>query len=108
MGWKLKRVDLCGKHQIKPNQEIDLCLQLEKECRAAIHGVVKFPCGKPVKNAVVKLFKKNGKCDLEPITFTFTDECGQFLFGVESNVDYTIKVFFYRPEKEEKCEYETD
>ena len=44
----------------------------------------------PVANAVVKLFKKrklNDTCDLIPVTFAFTDECGQFLFGVESCVD---------------------
>lgn len=134
MGWKLSRIDLTGCHQIKPNEEIDLCIELEKECRAAIHGVVKFPNGKPVEGAVVKLFKKNKEkcekkyedkcedkherecdkfekdydkgydkydkdCDLIPVTFTFTDECGQFLFGVESEKDYVIKVFFYKPEK---------
>lgn len=58
-----------------------------------------------MKGAVVKLFmKKHPKdccdtCDMEPITFAFTDDCGQFLFGVESEKDYIIKVFYYRPEK---------
>ena len=146
MGWKLSRIDLTGCHQIKPNEEIDLCIELEKENRAAIHGVVKFPNGKPVEGAVVKLFKKkreyktydmkpekknddkydkkyddkyddkyedkyeydkfdkcfDKECELIPITFTFTDECGQFLFGVESEKDYVIKVFFYKPEKFDK------
>lgn len=134
MGWKLTRIDLTGKDQIKPNEEIDLCVVLEKEDRAAIHGVVKFPNGKPVEGAVVKLFKlkreyktyemKNEKkfddkcddryekeydkchekeCELIPVTFTFTDECGQFLFGVESEKDYVIKVFFFKPEKFPRC-----
>lgn len=104
MGWKLYRKELCGCEQIKPNEEKDICIILEKESRAAIHGVVKFPSGKPVKNAVVKLFKKKRSkdccdtCDLIPITFTFTDECGQFLFGVDSEIDYIIKVFYYKPE----------
>ena len=69
---------------------------------AAIHGIVKFPSGKPVCGAVVKLFlaKKCEKnhCELIPVTFAFTDECGQFLFGVESEKDYVIKVFFFKPE----------
>lgn len=95
MGWKLKRCDLSGDNQIKPNEEKDLVLVLRPEKRAAIHGVVKFPNGEPVEGAVVKLFKKKGKCDLIPITFAFTDECGQFLFGVKSEKDYVIKVFFY-------------
>lgn len=101
MGWKLKRIDLSGKEQIKPNEEKDLCIELEKETRAAIHGIVKFPNGKPVHNAVVKLFIKKDcdPCKLIPVTFAFTDECGQFLFGVESCKDYVIKVFFFKPEK---------
>ncbi len=105
MGWKLERIELCGCDQLKPNEEKDICLVLQEEKRAAIHGVVKFPNGKPVKGAVVKLFKKKDlkdcceTCDLIPITFTFTDECGQFLFGVDSEVDYVIKVFFYKPER---------
>jgi hypothetical protein len=110
LGWKLEKLELSGCDQIKPNEEKDVCLVLEEEKRAVIHGIVKFPSGKPVKNAAVKLFKKVKKdykdlekghedCELIPITFTFTDECGQFLFGVESEEDYVIKVFFYKPEK---------
>lgn len=111
MGWKLKRIDLCGKEQIKPNEEKDLCIVLEKENRAAIHGVVKFPNGKFVKDAVVKLFIKDecNPCNLIPVTFTFTDECGQFLFGVDSCKDYVIKVFFFTPEKSEPpCDHKKD
>ena len=104
MGYKLKKVEICSGPgcapggQIKPNEERDLIIELEEETRGAIHGVVRFPGGGPVKNALVKLFLKKGKCDFEPITFVFTDECGQFLFGVDSGKDYVIKVFFYVPE----------
>lgn len=116
MGWKLSRVEVC---KLEPNEEKDLCIVLKEEKRAAIHGEVKFPWGKPVEGAIVKLFKvkekkdskdcKDGyaECDLEPITFAFTDECGQFLFGVDSYVEYVIKVFFYEPEcpkDKEKCD----
>lgn len=98
MGWKLKRIELAGKWKLKPNEERDITICLEEENRAAIHGVVKFPDGCPVKDAVVKLFERESKCKLKPITFAFTDECGQFLFGVDSCKDYVIKVFFYHPE----------
>ncbi len=96
MGWKLKAIEF----KLEPNEEKDVCIFLDPEKRAAIHGVVKFPNGIPVQNAVVKLFKKVSKkdCDLEPVTFAFTDKCGQFLFGVESRVEYVVKVFFYKPE----------
>lgn len=100
MGWKLARIDLDGKKQLKPNEERDIEIKLRPETRAAIHGIVKFPNGMPVCGAVVKLFEKcgNDHCDLKPITFAFTDECGQFLFGVPSGVDFVIKVFFFVPE----------
>lgn len=94
MGYKLKEQEV----RLAPNEEKDLCLDLVHENRAAIHGVVRFPDRKPVKDAVVKLFIKKDCCDLIPVTFTFTDKCGQFLFGVDSCVNYVIKVFYYQPE----------
>jgi hypothetical protein len=100
MGWKLKMIEgikLC------PNEERELPIVLQPETRAAIHGVVKFPDGKPVKNAVVKLFRKKSgcePCELIPVTFSFTDECGQFLFGVPSGVEFVVKVFFFKSEHE--------
>jgi hypothetical protein len=105
MGWKLCRVDLDGEDKLRPNEEKDICIVLAPENRAVIHGVVKFPNGMPAKNAVVKLFKKKGcdPCDLEPVTFAFTDCCGQFMFGVCSGIDYVVKVFFYIPEKKTPC-----
>ena len=104
MGWKLHRTELSGHDCLKPNEERDLSITLRPENRAAIHGVVRFPNGKPAKNAVVKLFKKkcDDPCDLVPITFAFTDHCGQFLFGVPSGIEFVIKVFFYKPEKPHK------
>lgn len=98
MGWKLKVAHV----NLKPNEEKELELVLVPEKRAAIHGVVKFPDGTPVKNALVKLFKKEeckNPCDLIPITFSFTDECGQFLFGVPADMEFVVKVFFFKPEK---------
>ncbi len=58
---------------------------------------------------MVKLFKTKDCCDCDviPVTFAFTDECGQFLFGVDSGVDYLVKVFFYKPEKQE-CKDDCD
>ena len=96
MGWKLNKIDV----KLEPCEEREVEFILMPEKRAAIHGVVKFPDGTPVKNAVVKLFKRKGcdSCDLIPITFAFTDECGQFLFGVPACIEFVIKVFFYKPE----------
>lgn len=99
MGWKLKKYEF----KLDPNEEKDILLVLNPENRAAIHGVVKFPDGKPVCNALVKLFKKThcNPCDLVPVTFAYTDECGQFLFGVDSHIEYLIKVFYYKSEEKD-------
>ena len=56
--WKLAVIDDL---KLRPYEEKDLCIVLKPEKKAAIHGVVKFPDGKPVKNAVVKLFKKKDR-----------------------------------------------
>lgn len=106
MGYKLNRVEL----KLNENEEKDITIVLKPEKRAAIHGVVRFPDGTPVKNALVKLFAKKGcdPCELVPITFAFTDDCGQFLFGVDSNIEFVIKVFYYVREKTQKCDIKKD
>jgi len=99
MNWKLYGKDL----YLDEGETRDLNVVLERETRAAIHGIVRFPNGIPVRNALVKLFRKNdyNPYDLTPVTYAFTDDYGHFMFGVESRADYVIKVFHYRPEGKE-------
>lgn len=80
------------------NEQIEAVIKVPEENRSAIHGVVLDCRNKPVKNAVVKLLiikdpsKPNTIC---PITHTFTDEFGQFLFGpLCPNKCYIVKVWF--------------
>jgi len=87
------------------NEQIEAVIKVPKEPRSVIHGIVKDYHNRVVKDAVVKLFKTehhhhpkgehhHHNCDLEPITHTFTDECGQFLFGpLDPNIKYVIKVW---------------
>lgn len=92
MGYKLVKFNVCPKE----NEQIDAIVKVPKEPRSVIHGVVLDECNKPRKDAVVKLFKECKKeyTSLEPITHTFTDENGQFLFGpLCPNVNYVIKVW---------------
>lgn len=80
------------------NEQIDTTINLEEEVRSVIHGVVRDCRGKPVKDAVVKLLRAGGTdpCDLIPITHTFTDDCGQFLFGpLTPCKKYVIKVWYF-------------
>lgn len=90
MGYKLIHFNFIPEE----NEQIEAIVKVPKEPRSMIHGVVKDHCNKPVKDAVVKLFKaENPKC-MEPITHTFTDEHGQFMFGpLCAHVKYVIKVW---------------
>ena len=68
----------------RENEQIEALVRIPEEPRSVIHGIVRNHKNKIVKDAVVKLLKMpnpNCPCDLIPITHTFTDECGQFLFG---------------------------
>jgi hypothetical protein len=116
MNWKLKKYEFC----LEPNEERDVTLVLQQEKFACIHGVVKLNVGRdgeckevPAKCAVVKLFEKKGHdcCELIPVTFTLTDDCGQFLFKVKPCVEYVVKVFFFKPECDDDgydCDHDHD
>lgn len=79
------------------NEQLEALVKLPEEPRSIIHGIVKNHNNKLVKDAVVKLFElrnPSNPCSLKPITHTFTDECGQFLFGpLIPNKQYVIKVW---------------
>jgi hypothetical protein len=82
----------------KENEQIEAVVKIPEEKRSVIHGVVKDWKNRIVKDAVVKLFEvtsPSGPCNLRPLSHTFTDECGQFLFGpLCPNKKYAIKVWF--------------
>lgn len=93
MGNKITKVQFIpGK-----NEQLETTIMLEKEARSVIHGIVLDQRKCPVQDAVVKLFlmpDKDNCCNLIPITHTFTDECGQFLFGpLPPCKRYVVKVW---------------
>lgn len=79
------------------NEQIETIIRVPEERRSIIHGVVKNNCHKVVKDAVVKLYEcinQQGEQSLKPLTHTFTDECGQFVFGpLFPCRNYVIKVW---------------
>ena len=95
MGARLVKFNICPAE----NEQIEVVVKVPEEKRSVIHGIVKDWNGNVVKDAVVKLFETIGNsknCSLIPITHTFTDECGQFIFGpLCPKKDYTIKVWFH-------------
>jgi len=88
--------------RIAPNQQFDATIKIPKDDRGAIHGLVVDECNKPIEDAVVKLYEVEGKWDCKktdcrklcPLTHTFTDECGHFLFGpLCANKSYCVKIW---------------
>jgi len=76
---------------------IDAIVETDNDKRAVIYGRVIDKNNKPVSDAVVKLILLQDPSDplsILPITHTFTDEYGQFLFGpLPPNETYLIKIW---------------
>lgn len=69
---------------IASGKQFDLDITLPEDNRNVIYGIVKDCYGDPVKDAVVKLIEvvyEYGKEERRPVSHTFTDEEGEFVFG---------------------------
>ena len=70
---------------IEKGKEYDLNINLPEDNRDVIFGIVKNAFKEPVKNAVVKLIEiycdRDGKKTRKPISHTFTNKEGEFVFG---------------------------
>ena len=71
------------------NQQINAIARIENEDRCAILGTVVNNSGRAIADAVVVLLKVP-----TPITHTFTDRYGQFVFGpLCPNTTYMLKIY---------------
>ncbi len=69
---------------IAGGKQYDLDITMPRDNRDVIYGIIKDWYKEPVKNAVVKLVEvgyEYGKKIRKPISHTFTDEDGEFVFG---------------------------
>ncbi len=66
-------------------KQFDLDITLPKDGRNVIFGVIRNSYKEPVKDAVVKLIEikcgKDGKYDRVPVSHTFSNDNGEFVFG---------------------------
>ena len=78
-------------------KQFDLEITLPEDNRSVIYGVVKDCYHEPVSNAVVKLVEvvcDCGKEERRPVSHTFTDDEGEFVFGpLCSNKFYEIEIW---------------
>ena len=65
-------------------KQFDLDITIPEDNRNVIYGVIKDCYKDPVEDAVVKLIEVNfdhGKKERKPVSHTFTDKDGEFVFG---------------------------
>lgn len=82
----------------QPGEQIETRIKINQNNKSSIYATVLDIDGKPVKGALVLLFKVGDSEDTEEhelISNFHTDEDGQFVFGnLEGDVLYLIKIFF--------------
>ena len=82
---------------IEKGKQYDIEITLPEDKRNVIYGVVLDDCKDPVENAVVKLIEvdyKMGKETRKPVSHTFTDEEGEFVFGpLCPDKEYAIQIW---------------
>lgn len=69
---------------IEKGKQFDVEINLPEDNRNVIYGVIKDCFREPVEDAVVKLVevcKEYGKEERKPVSHTFTNKAGEFLFG---------------------------
>ena len=69
---------------IATGKQFDLDIVLPEDNRGVLFGTVKDCYNEPVKDAVVKLIEIDFECGKEerkPVSHTFTDKNGEFVFG---------------------------
>lgn len=80
-----KKMDIEVDGFIESGKQFDVEIRgNNKDNRNVIFGVIKDEFGDPIEDAVVKLIeveKKLGKKERKPVSHTFTDEEGEFVFG---------------------------
>ncbi len=96
----------CGK-------QFDLDITLPCDNREVIYGIVRDCFKEPVCDAVVKLIEvvcEHGKEERKPVSHTFTDKNGEFVFGpLCPNKVYEIQIWVNKVKHVKvcaKCEHE--
>lgn len=95
-------IEPCG--NIQNGKEFDLELTIPEDNRSIVSGIIKDCKGFPIKDAVVKLIELT-KNDRKPVSHTFTNECGEFVFGpLCAFKSYTIDVWVTSVKHIKVCE----
>ena len=85
---------------LEKGKQYDLDITIPEDNRDVIYGVIRDCYKEPIEDAVVKLIEvsfKHGKEERKPVSHTFTDKDGEFVFGpVCPNKKYEVQVWVNR------------
>ena len=79
---KFCNIEITGK--ISHGKQFDLDITIPEDNRNVVYGVIRDCYKEPVADAVVKLIEvdfDHGKKERKPVSHTFTDDNGEFVFG---------------------------
>lgn len=92
---------------IEKGTQFDIDVRVPEDDRNVAFGVVKDEYGEPIKDAVVKLIEVErmmGKEERKPVSHTFTNECGEFVFGpLCPNRNYDLQIWVDRVKHVKIC-----
>ena len=81
-------------------KQYDVEIKVPRDNRNVIFGVLKDDFGDPIEDAVIKLIeveKKLGREERKPVSHTFTDKDGEFVFGpLCPNRSYDLQIWIDR------------
>ena len=93
---------------ISGGKQFDLDITLPEDNRSVIYGIVKNCYQEPVCDAVVKLVEvvcECGKEERRPVSHTFTDKNGEFVFGpLCPDRKYEIQIWYNAVNQVKICE----
>ena len=88
---------------IETGKQFDLDLRLPEDDRNVVYGIIRDCKGKPVEDAVVKLVEVC-KDERKPVSHTFTDKQGEFVFGpLCPSKSYSIEIWVNRVKHVKIC-----
>lgn len=92
---------------IENGKQFDLEINLPEDNRNVIYGIIKDCYKEPVEDAVIKLIEVSyeyGKEERNPVSHTFTDKNGEFVFGpLCKDKVYEIQVWVNRVKHVKIC-----
>ena len=92
---------------IATGKQFDLDIVIPEDNRSVLYGIVKDCYKEPIKDAVVKLIEVDYDCGKEqrkPVSHTFTDKNGEFVFGpLCPDKKYDIQIWVNRVKHVKVC-----